>query len=181
MGHGLISSIHILGILMEVQEGCKGQRRVHNFICSLGEIERELWHEVCCMRRGKLGRILSWREASSLEPCFIYWGASSVEKGALVEEGASAVGRSYTCQIVVGSVSKGGHTPVLDYYGGVFHSELTVCICSRFSGFGSIYEGHTFLGRTCFIWTCVSAWIKLLLYQFHLYFVLSIFHHLFSS
>jgi hypothetical protein len=35
---------------MEVQEGRKGQRRAHNFICSLGEEERELWHEVCCMR-----------------------------------------------------------------------------------------------------------------------------------
>jgi hypothetical protein len=46
MGDGMISTIHILGFLMEVQEGRKGQRRAHNFICSLGEIERELWHEV---------------------------------------------------------------------------------------------------------------------------------------
>jgi hypothetical protein len=86
------------------------------------------------------------------------------------------VGRSYTCQIAVGSVSEGGYTLVSEYCGGVFHSELTVCIWLRFSGFGSIYEGHT-----CFIWTCVSAWIKLLLYQVHLYFVLDVFHHLFSS
>jgi hypothetical protein len=102
-------------------------------------------------------------------------------EGALVEEGASAVGRSYTCQIAVGSFSEGGHTSVLDYCGGVFHSEFIVCICNRFSGFGSIYEGRTFLGHTCYIWTCVSAWNKLLLYQVHLYLVLAVFHHLFSS
>jgi hypothetical protein len=35
---------------MEVQEGRKGQRRAHSLICSLGEIERELGDEVCCMR-----------------------------------------------------------------------------------------------------------------------------------
>jgi hypothetical protein len=91
------------------------------------------------------------------------------------------VGRSYTFQIVVESVSKGGHTPVSKYCGGIFHSELTVCIWLKFNGFGSIYEGSTFLGHTCFIWTCVSAWIKLLFYQVHLYFVLVVFHHLFSS
>jgi hypothetical protein len=31
---------------MEVQEGRKGQRRVHSLICSLGEFERELGDEV---------------------------------------------------------------------------------------------------------------------------------------
>jgi hypothetical protein len=35
---------------MEVQEGCKGQRRANSLICSLGDIERELGDEVCCMR-----------------------------------------------------------------------------------------------------------------------------------
>jgi hypothetical protein len=70
---------------------------------------------------------------------------------------------------------------MLDYCGRIFHSELTACICSSFGGFESIYEGRTFLGRTWFIWTCISAWIKLLLYQVHLYFVLVVFHHLFSS
>ena len=63
-------------------------------------------------------------------------------EGALVEEGASAVGTSYTYHIAVGSVSEGGQTPVLDYSGGVFHSELTVCICRSFGGFESIYEAH---------------------------------------
>jgi hypothetical protein len=77
---------------------------------------------------------------------------------------------------VVGSVSEGGHTPMLDYCGGVFHSELTVCICSSFGGFERIYEGRTWL-----IWTCIPSCIKLLLYQVHLYFVLVVFHHLFSS
>jgi hypothetical protein len=46
----MISTIDFLGILMEVQEGRKGQRRAHNFICSLEEEERELWHVVSCMR-----------------------------------------------------------------------------------------------------------------------------------
>jgi hypothetical protein len=45
----MISAIDILGFLMEVQEGRKGQRRAHYFICSLGEFERELWDEVCCI------------------------------------------------------------------------------------------------------------------------------------
>jgi hypothetical protein len=63
-------------------------------------------------------------------------------EGALVEEGASVVGRSYTHQIAVGSVAEGGHTTELHSCGGVFHSELTVCIWSSFSGFESIYGGH---------------------------------------
>jgi hypothetical protein len=36
----MISSVQILGFLMEVQEGRKGQRRAHSLICSLGEFER---------------------------------------------------------------------------------------------------------------------------------------------
>jgi hypothetical protein len=42
----MISSVHILGFLMEVQEGRKGQRRAHSLICSLGEFEREHEDEV---------------------------------------------------------------------------------------------------------------------------------------
>jgi hypothetical protein len=102
-------------------------------------------------------------------------------EGALVEEGASVVGRTFTHQIAVGSVAEGGHTTELHSCGGVFYSELTACIWSSFSGFESIYGGRTFLGRTWFFWTCISAWIKLLLYQVHLYFVLVVFHHLLSS
>jgi hypothetical protein len=78
-------------------------------------------------------------------------------EGALVEEGTSVVGRSYTCQIAVGSVAEGGHTSELHSCGGVFHSELTACIWSSYGGFGSIYEGRTMLGRTCLVWTCISA------------------------
>jgi hypothetical protein len=78
-------------------------------------------------------------------------------EGALVEEGASVVGRSFTCQIAVGSVVEGGHTTELHSCGGVFHSELTTCIWSSYGGFGSIYEGCTMLGRTCLVWTCISA------------------------
>jgi hypothetical protein len=37
----MISTIDHLGFLMEVQEGLKGGRRAHCFICSLGEFERE--------------------------------------------------------------------------------------------------------------------------------------------
>jgi hypothetical protein len=42
----MISTIDHLGFLMEVQEGHKGGRRVHSFICSLGEFEREHDDEV---------------------------------------------------------------------------------------------------------------------------------------
>jgi hypothetical protein len=51
----MISATDILGFLMEVLEGGKGQRRAHNFICSLGEFEREFWHEVCCIGEASLG------------------------------------------------------------------------------------------------------------------------------
>jgi hypothetical protein len=42
----MISIVHILGFLMEVQERRKGQRRAHSLICSLGEFERENEDEV---------------------------------------------------------------------------------------------------------------------------------------
>jgi hypothetical protein len=42
----MISSIQSLGFLMEVQEGHKGQRGDHSFICSLGEFEEEHEDEV---------------------------------------------------------------------------------------------------------------------------------------
>ena len=38
---GEILAIHLLGFLMEVQEGCKEQGVAHSLICSLGEFERE--------------------------------------------------------------------------------------------------------------------------------------------
>jgi hypothetical protein len=60
MGDGMISAIEILGFLMEVQEGRKGQTRAHSLICSLGEFEREL---------GGFGHMLSWREPSGFGPC----------------------------------------------------------------------------------------------------------------
>jgi hypothetical protein len=78
-------------------------------------------------------------------------------------------------------VSEGGYSSVLEYSGGVSSSELLVGIWLHLSGLGSISEGHTILGRSSFFWTCVSTWIKLLLYQVHLYFVLIVFHHLLSS
>jgi hypothetical protein len=37
----MISSIQVLGFLMEVQEGRKGQGEAHSLLCSLGEFERE--------------------------------------------------------------------------------------------------------------------------------------------
>jgi hypothetical protein len=46
----MISTIDHLGFLMEVQEGHKGQRRAHSLIFSLGEFEREIGDEVCCIR-----------------------------------------------------------------------------------------------------------------------------------
>jgi hypothetical protein len=73
-------------------------------------------------------------------------------------------------------VSEGGYTSVSEYCGGVSCSELPVGIWLHFSDLGSISGG-----RSCFFWTCVSSWIKLLLYQVHLYFVLDVFHHLLCS
>jgi hypothetical protein len=81
----------------------------------------------------------------------------------------------------VRSVSEGGYSSILEYCGGVSRSELSVGFWLYFSGLLNISGGHTILGRSCFIWTSVAAWIKLLLYQVHLYFVLAVFHHLFSS
>jgi hypothetical protein len=97
-------------------------------------------------------------------------------EGALVEEGASVVGRTSTHQIAVRSVAEGGHPTKLHSCGGVFYSELTVCFWSSFSGFESLYGG-----RTWFFWTCISSWIKMLLYRVHLYFVLAVLHYLLSS
>jgi hypothetical protein len=37
----MISSIQVLGFLMEVQEGRKGQGEDYSLLCSLGEFERE--------------------------------------------------------------------------------------------------------------------------------------------
>jgi hypothetical protein len=102
-------------------------------------------------------------------------------EGALACEGASVVGRNSSHQIAVRSVAEGGHPTELHSCGGVSRSELTVCLWSSFSGFERLYVGCTFLGCTWIFWTCVSAWIRLLLYQVHIYFVLSIFHHLLSS
>jgi hypothetical protein len=45
----MISTVHILGFLMEVQEGRKGQGGAHSLTCSLGEFEREHEHEVSCI------------------------------------------------------------------------------------------------------------------------------------
>jgi hypothetical protein len=42
----MISTVYLLGFLMEVQEGRKGGGGAHSLICSLGEFEREHEHEV---------------------------------------------------------------------------------------------------------------------------------------
>ena len=42
----MISTVYLLGFLMEVQEGRKGQGGDHYLICSLGEFEREHEDEV---------------------------------------------------------------------------------------------------------------------------------------
>jgi hypothetical protein len=71
-------------------------------------------------------------------------------EGALVEEGASVVGRTYTHHIVVRSVVEGGHPVELHSCGGFFYYRLTACFWSSFSGFESLYEGCIFLGCTWF-------------------------------
>jgi hypothetical protein len=63
------------------------------------------------------------------------------------------------------------------YYGRVSPLEILVGRELQFSGFGNLSGGCTILGGILFIWTCVSAWFKLLLYQFQmlLYFFYSTF------
>jgi hypothetical protein len=56
-------------------------------------------------------------------------------EGALAKEGASIVGRTSTHQIAVGSVAEGGHSTELHSCGGVFYSEFTACIWSKFVNF----------------------------------------------
>jgi hypothetical protein len=47
--------------------------------------------------------------------------------------------------------------------------------------FWQLVRRGTILGCISTIWTCVSAWFKLLLYQVHLFIVLVVFHLLFST
>ena len=63
----MISSIHHLGFLMHPKGGRKGQKRAHSLLCSLEEKQEEQEDENNCIGRGQLGRMLPWREASSLE------------------------------------------------------------------------------------------------------------------
>jgi hypothetical protein len=102
-------------------------------------------------------------------------------EGTLACEGASVVGRTSSHQIAVRSVAEGDHPTELHSRGWVFICELTVFFWSSFSGLESLYVGHTFLGHTWRFWTCVSAWIWLLLYQVPLYFVLDVFDLMLSS
>jgi hypothetical protein len=97
-----------------------------------------------------------------------------------LEEGASSTGRTFRAEIAVRSISEGGYLSVLEYCGGVSSSELPVGFWLQFSGLVSIYGGRTILGCSCFSWASVVGWIKLLLYQVHLYIVLAVFHLLFS-
>jgi hypothetical protein len=49
------------------------------------------------------------------------------------------------------SVAEGGHPTKIHSCGGVFRSELTVRFWSSFSGFASLYVGHTFLDLDLYI------------------------------
>jgi hypothetical protein len=53
---------------MHPKGGRKRPRRGHSLICSLQEFEREKEDEVSGIGRGKLGRLLAWREPVGLEP-----------------------------------------------------------------------------------------------------------------
>jgi hypothetical protein len=68
--------------------------------------------------------------------------------GRIARLGCISCRRTSSHQIVVKSISEGGHSIELHSYGGVSISELIVCSWSRFSGFSSLYEGRTFLGHT---------------------------------
>jgi hypothetical protein len=53
---------------MHPKGGRKRPRRGHSLICSLLEFEREQEDEVSGIGRGKLGRLLAWRESTDLVP-----------------------------------------------------------------------------------------------------------------
>jgi hypothetical protein len=73
---------------------------------ALGE-ERRAWPPPCMEG--------SWRLRAQL----ILWRGSCLEEGALGEEGASLVGRTFRAQIAVRSVSEGGYSSVSECCGGV--------------------------------------------------------------
>jgi hypothetical protein len=98
-----------------------------------------------------------------------------LEEGALGEEGTSSAGRTSRAQIAVRFVLEGSYFLVSEYCGRVSPSELPVGRELLFSGLDNIFGG-----RTCFSWTCIAGWIKLLLYQVLLFIVLAVFHFLFS-
>jgi len=52
---------------MHHKGGRKGKKRAHSLFCSLEEKKEEQEDENSCIGRGYLGRMLPWREASSLE------------------------------------------------------------------------------------------------------------------
>jgi hypothetical protein len=62
----MISSTQYLGFLMHPKGGRKRPRRGLSLICSLLEFEREQEDEVSGIGRGKLGRLLAWRESTGL-------------------------------------------------------------------------------------------------------------------
>jgi hypothetical protein len=101
--------------------------------------------------------------------------------GCIARLGRISCRRTSSHQIAVRSVAVGGHSTELHSYGGVSRSELIVCSWSSFSGFASLYVGHTFLGLTWRFWACISTQIEFLLYQVPSYIVLVVFHLLLSS
>jgi hypothetical protein len=115
--------------------------------------------------------MLSWREASNLWIGLFTEECSLPVEGALVEEGTS----------VVGLVAEGGHTTELHSCGGFSITSSQLASATDSVVLRALYGGHTFLGHTWFFWTCIPDWIKLLLYQVHLYFIFAVFHLLLSS
>jgi hypothetical protein len=65
MGHEMISTLHILGFLLRVKEGAKGEggRILHLVICLLREELLEDGDEVNFVRMLEGGRLLSFMEA----------------------------------------------------------------------------------------------------------------------
>ena len=160
----MISTIHILGLLMHVKEGRKGWRRAH--YSSFVHCERSSWRmSMRSVLWGCLSLGASFHGGRLLATCLVYLLERFYFCGGHIPRlGHISCRRNSSHQIAVRSVAEGGHSTELHSCGGVSRYELTVCSWSSFSGFASLYVGRTFLGRTWWLWAYISAQFGLLLY-----------------
>ena len=166
----------------ESQRGAQRMKEGALFIHSFVHCVRSSWRmSMRSVLWGCLSLGASFHGGRLLATCFVYL----LERfyfcgGCIAGLGRISCRRTSSHQIAVRSVAEGGHSAELHSCGGVSRSELTVCSWSRFSGFGSLYVGRTFLGRTWWLWACISTQFGPLLYQVLSYIVLAAFHLLSS-